>query len=48
MPLYELRTYRIIVGKAADAPLAENSAMVSWRLDDVVSILLDSPYHHYR
>ena len=36
------------VGKTADAPLAENSAMVSWRLDDVVSILLDSPYHHYR
>ena len=36
------------LGKTAEAPLAENSAMVSWRLDDVVSILLDSPYHHYR
>ena len=36
------------VGKAADAALRSNSALVTWRLAEVVSLMLDSPYHHYR
>ncbi len=36
------------VGKTAAATLRSNSALVTWRLAEVVSLLLDSPYHHYR
>ncbi|HQR80902.1 MAG TPA: DUF1800 domain-containing protein [Actinomycetota bacterium] len=36
------------IGKSASAPLRGNSPLVTWRLAEVVSLLLDSPYHHYR
>lgn len=36
------------VGKSAGATLRSNSPLVTWRLAEVVALLLDSPYHHYR
>jgi hypothetical protein len=36
------------VGKSAGATLRSNSPLVTWRLAEVVSLMLDSPYHHYR
>jgi hypothetical protein len=36
------------LGKSAGDPLTENSPLATWRLDDTVAIMLDSPYHHYR
>jgi uncharacterized protein (DUF1800 family) len=36
------------LGKPASTPLTATSSLATWLLDDVVSLLLDSPYHHYR
>lgn len=36
------------IGKTAGAVLRGNSPLVTWRLAEVVALLLDSPYHHYR
>jgi uncharacterized protein (DUF1800 family) len=36
------------VGATADQALTATSAMVTWKLGDLVTLLLDSPYHAYR
>lgn len=50
MPLAEEHRAAVLgfVGKTAGATLRSNSALVTWRLAEVVSLMLDSPYHHYR
>ncbi len=50
MPLLPAHRVAVLnfVGKTAAAPLRGTSELVTWRLADVVALLLDSPYHHYR